>query len=106
MHYLFDEVLERLKTVPGFEACSDPIPRCPKSADARCTSGYTTCQDGKTGSCVQYFDYFVNSRMFSVEIKFYDAPDTHRGLVLKKNVALAWLFSKNILDESAFTPVK
>lgn len=101
MHYFFDDILAQLKTLPDFLSYSDPIPKCPKSADVRCTSEYKTCTDGITNNCIQYFDYSVNSRLFSIEVRFYDAPESHRGLVLDKSVALIWLFKKGLLDEAA-----
>ena len=105
MHYLFEDVLAQLKGLPDFASCSDPVPKCPKSADTRCTSGYKTCQDGKSRTCVQYFDFSVSLRLFSIEIRFYDAPETHRGLVLDKSVALRLLFDRGFVNESALTKV-
>lgn len=78
MYYLFDDILARLKSLPDVSPYSDPAPKCPKSSDARCTTGYKTCADGMVGRCVQYFSYSVNSSAFSLEIKFYDSPDTNR----------------------------
>lgn len=105
MHYLFDDILKYVCKLPEFYCYSAPIPKCPKSADARCTVGYKDCQDGSSKKCIQYFDYSVNSRYFSIEVRFYDTAETRHGLVLADSAALTWLFKHNLMDKSVLIPV-
>lgn len=93
----YDNLLEVLKS-KGVEF-TEPLPNCPKHLDYVCMDMAGKCTKGNEKNCSQNMQFFIDNRLFQINVVFCYEKDSRIGFVRKEDLSVKNLLVRNIITE-------